>query len=78
VPEDGGLTIELDVYTGALDGLVLAEVEFSSEAASAAYEPPAWFGPEVTEDLRYANRALAVDGVPAASAGTAAVEAPQT
>jgi CYTH domain-containing protein len=67
LPEDGDLTIELDVYAGALDGLVLAEVEFDSESASDAYTPPDWFGPEVTDDLRYANRALAVDGVPATS-----------
>ncbi len=72
LPEDGDLTIELDVYAGALDGLVLAEVEFDSEAASEAYEPPDWFGPEVTEDLRYANRALAVDGVPATGADAGA------
>lgn len=69
MPGGGDLTIELDVYTGELDGLVLAEVEFVSEAASDAYEPPAWFGPEVTDDLRYANRALAVDGAPAGSVG---------
>lgn len=69
LPGGGDLTIELDVYTGELEGLVLAEVEFASEAASDAYEPPAWFGPEVTDDLRYANRALAVDGVPAGSVG---------
>jgi CYTH domain-containing protein len=64
IPGDGGLTIELDVYTGDLEGLVVVEVEFESEERSDAFEPPGWFGPEVTDDLRYANRALAVDGVP--------------
>ncbi|MCA1690626.1 MAG: adenylate cyclase, partial [Actinobacteria bacterium] len=64
IPGDGGLTIELDVYTGALEGLVVVEVEFESEAQSDDFEAPEWFGPEITDDLRYANRALAVDGAP--------------
>ncbi len=65
LPAAGGdLTIELDVYSGDLDGLVVAEVEFESGSAADAFEPPDWFGAEVTDDTRYANRALAVDGVP--------------
>ncbi|HEX3874359.1 MAG TPA: CYTH domain-containing protein [Solirubrobacteraceae bacterium] len=64
LPAAGGLTIELDIYTGDLAGLRVAEVEFESEAAADAFDPPAWFGPDVTDDHRYANRALAVDGVP--------------
>jgi adenylate cyclase len=64
LPADGGLTIELDVYTGDLAGLIVAEVEFASEAAGEEFEPPGWFGRELTDDHRYANRALAVDGVP--------------
>jgi adenylate cyclase len=64
MPGDGGLTIELDVYAGDLAGLVTVEVEFESEAASDAFDPPDWFGPELTDDMRYANRALAVHGPP--------------
>jgi CYTH domain-containing protein len=64
----GELIVEVDVYAGDLDGLVTAEVEFESEAASAAFDPPGWLGREVTGDPRYANRALAVSG-PAPSAG---------
>jgi adenylate cyclase len=63
LPHDG-LRIEVDVYDGALTGLVLAEVEFATEQDSASFEPPDWFGSEVTEDQRYKNRALAVDGRP--------------
>lgn len=59
-----GLMIELDVYGGALAGLVTAEVEFASEAASAAYRPPAWLGEDVTDDARFKNRTLAVSGRP--------------
>jgi CYTH domain-containing protein len=61
---DDGLTAEVDVYEGALAGLITAEVEFSSEEASSAFAPPGWLGREVTGDKRYANRALAVDGLP--------------
>ena len=63
VPLDG-LTAEVDVYEGDLDGLLTAEVEFDSEADSEAFDPPEWLGREVTGDKRYANRSLAVDGAP--------------
>ncbi len=56
--------IELDVFGGSLDGLVFAEVEFESSEALDAFEPPAWFGPEVTDDDRYNNAALALHGRP--------------
>jgi adenylate cyclase len=63
VPIDG-LTAEVDEYEGALEGLRTAEVEFDSEAASVAFSPPDWLGREVTGDARYANRTLAVSGLP--------------
>jgi CYTH domain-containing protein len=62
VPVGDDLTAEVDVYEGPLAGLVTAEVEFPSEDASAAFDPPDWLGREVTGDPRYANRALAVNG----------------
>ena len=64
LPAGGGETIELDVYEGGLEGLVTAEVEFSSEEAAQQFVPPPWFGREVTEDDAYKNRRLAVDGRP--------------
>jgi adenylate cyclase len=63
VPLDG-LTAEVDVYSGELDGLMTAEVEFDSPEASEDFEPPAWFGDEITGDERYANQTLARDGIP--------------
>ena len=57
-------TIELDVYAGDLDGLIVAEIEFPDEPAAAAFSAPDWFGTEVTDDDRYKNRRLAVDGRP--------------
>jgi adenylate cyclase len=59
-----GLTAEVDVYDGELVGLRVAEVEFPSREASAAFDPPAWLARELTTDARYANQALAVDGAP--------------
>jgi CYTH domain-containing protein/CHAD domain-containing protein len=64
VPADDGVTIELDSYEDELDGLATAEVEFDSEARADAFEPPRWFGPEVTDDPRYRNARLVCDGVP--------------
>ncbi len=63
VPLDG-LTSEVDVYGGHLDGLITAEVEFDSVAESEGFHPPPWFGDEITGDARYANRALAEAGGP--------------
>jgi CYTH domain-containing protein len=54
-----GLTAEVDVYRDQLDGLITAEVEFESPAESESFDPPCWFGDEITADRRYANQALA-------------------
>lgn len=61
----GDLAIELDVYAGRLAGLMTAEVEFGTVAESEVFEPPIWFGVEVTEDERYKNRNLAIHGLSA-------------
>jgi adenylate cyclase len=61
-----GYRVEVDVYSDELDGLIVAEVEFDSEAASGEFEAPAWFGEEVTGDRRYANEHLALHGAPKA------------
>lgn len=53
-------TIEIDVYGGDHAGLITAEIEFESEAASGRFEPHDWLGTEVTGDDRYANRSLAL------------------
>jgi adenylate cyclase len=59
-----GQRVEVDVYAGALEGLVVAEIEFESDEASAAFEPPEWLEREVTGDARYANQRLALVGLP--------------
>ena len=64
IPTGDGLTIELDVYQGRLSGLLVAEVEFDSPDAAAGFDPPEWFGREVTDDPRYKNTRLATAGLP--------------
>jgi adenylate cyclase len=66
VPAGDGLVLEVDVYGGDLAGLVVAEVEFPSEAAADGWAPPPWLGTEVTADERYKNHRLALDGRPSA------------
>lgn len=48
IPEKDRLTIELDVFDAPYEGLYLAEVEFSSEEQALSYNPPVWFGKDVT------------------------------
>lgn len=55
IPLDETLTIELDIFHGAYEGLLLAEVEFPTIEAADDFAPPAWFGEDVTFDSRYHN-----------------------
>lgn len=64
IPAGAGGTIELDVYGGALAGLVTAEVEFASDLQADGFSPPVWFGVEITDDPRYKNQRLASAGIP--------------
>ena len=48
--------IEVDVFYGANEGLMIAEIELSSETES--FEKPNWLGNEVTNDERYYNAYL--------------------
>ena len=47
---------EVDEFLGANQGLVVAEIELSSETES--FDPPGWIGAEVTDDPRYFNSNL--------------------
>lgn len=60
----GELVAEVDVFDGVLRGLVVAEVEFATAEAAAAFAPPSWFGAEVSTDHRYKNQSLALHGAP--------------
>ena len=69
IPLGGDLAAELDVYSGAHEGLLTAEIEFPSLEASEAFQPPAWLGRDVTGDGRFANQALALDRGPPRMSG---------
>jgi adenylate cyclase len=56
-----GYTIEIDIYNGRHDGLVVAEVEFEDEKSCATFAPPDWLGEEVSGKSRYSNVELAMD-----------------
>ena len=62
--DHSGIKIELDIYSGILDGLIVAEVEFPSIELANSFLPPNWFGREVTEDERYKNRNLVLYRAP--------------
>ena len=51
-----GLLWEVDVFDGAAEGLVLAEVELAAE--DQLVELPRWVGAEVTQDPRYRGSSI--------------------
>ena len=55
------LVIEIDIYRGKNNGLMVAEVEFPNRAACRRFKPPNWFGREVTGEKRYSNVRLATE-----------------
>ena len=58
IPEKDGLFIELDVFHGEYEGVLLAEVEFPTEEDANAYTAPDWFGEDVTYSTRYHNSTM--------------------
>jgi adenylate cyclase len=64
VPMPTGEILELDVYEGALAGLVTAEVEFPTADAAAAFAAPEWCASELTGEPGWSNASLAVHGRP--------------
>lgn len=49
-------TWDVDVFHGVNDGLIIAEIELSSETE--AFTKPAWLGKDVTGDPKYYNARL--------------------
>ena len=58
IPLDNKLFIELDIFSGDLSGLVLAEVEFPDVASAEGFLPPEWFGEDVSNISTYHNSNL--------------------
>lgn len=57
--EHGNHTWEVDVFTGDNAGLIVAEIELTSE--DEAFERPSWLGEEVTYDYRFKNSRLSLE-----------------
>lgn len=55
----GERVVEIDIYSGRHEGLVVAEVEFDDEESAINFQPPDWLGEDVTGDPRYSNQLLA-------------------
>lgn len=64
IPLEGGLKGELDIYYGDLEGFMNVEVEFADMQSALVFDPPSWFGREVTQDKRYTNGSMSKFGVP--------------
>ena len=61
-----GAKVEVDVYRSALQGLLTFECEFESEEEANKFQFPDWAhgAVEVTEDMAYKNKNLAIKGLP--------------
>lgn len=59
IPIHDGLVAEMDIFKEHLDGLIMVEVEFDNEDQAINFQPPEWFGEDVSNDHRYRNVNLA-------------------
>lgn len=58
IPLENDLFIELDIFSGDLSGLSLAEVEFPDITSAENFLPPEWFGEDVSNISTYHNSNL--------------------
>lgn len=58
IPLEKGLTLELDIFHGIFDGLVMGEIEFPDEETAKKYTPPEFISEEVTFDTRFHNSTM--------------------
>ena len=59
-----GVSMSIDRFEGALEGLIMAEVEFDDMESLRAFPGPAFAEREVTDDPRYNGGTLAHEGLP--------------
>ena len=55
IPLEDGLKVELDIFKDRLEGLVFAEIEFTSIEEANSFNKPKWLGRGVSDDRRYRN-----------------------
>ncbi|MFY9984042.1 MAG: hypothetical protein WAK31_04760 [Chthoniobacterales bacterium] len=53
--------IEVDVYRGRAEGLIVAELEFPDQKSRANFQKPDWLGTEISGLEQYSNHALATE-----------------
>ena len=58
IPYNEELTIELDIFSSSMEGLIMAEVEFPSIRDAESFIPPDWFGEDVSDSAAYHNSTL--------------------
>ena len=58
IETESRLKIELDIFHGNLEPLMLAEVEFPYEESANSFVAPEWFGEDVTFSTKYHNSNL--------------------
>lgn len=63
IPLDSSLSIEMDFFQGDLSPLILAEVEFPNETLANTFQPPNWFGEDVTFSPKYYNSVLSLHNI---------------
>ena len=59
-----GTSISIDQFAGSLNGLLLAEVEFETDADMIAYRAPDFMGREVTGESEWTGGCLVTRGMP--------------
>ena len=59
-----GLTEEIDLFHGELEGLAYLEIEFETLSDAETFPSPAWTTRDVSADKRFRNSALARYGMP--------------
>jgi len=59
-----GADVSVDVFEGALTGLIMAEAEFETVEAMEAWPMPDFAFREVTDDVRYTGGELVTEGLP--------------
>lgn len=55
IPIQNGLKVELDIFEGIHQGLILAEVEFPDKETCHTFQPLDWFAEDVTMKEEYHN-----------------------
>lgn len=62
--DENGIEMEVDIFSGELEGLAYLEIEFTDIESAENYKAPDWIIKDVTTDLNYKNGYLARYGIP--------------